>query len=131
VIPHVPESIEAARERFPSALAEVVDIESVMLGNEVIPGKLRKHIFDFADGLRLIVSREAIPRWGVYLHVSASFDEHSENFAKVRTGQIGIQEFFHMALDRYHAISGDPSQLEFDHLSSRGIPHWKRPERGG
>lgn len=125
-MPHVPEPVEAQRARYPAAIAEVFDVESIRLGTTTTPGQLRRCVFDSPDGLRLIVSREALAGMGVHLHVSASADQESRLFADARGGRIGIAEFTKIALDRFHLISGDPTPLQFSHLSPKGVPHWHR-----
>jgi hypothetical protein len=126
---HVAESIEAQRARYPLAVADVFDLESVELGNACRPSELRRCVFDSEDGLRLVVSREAGLGLAEHLHVSASLDSDCELFADARSGKLGPASFVKLALDRFHAISGDETPLEFWGLSPRGIPHWSRPMR--
>lgn len=67
-----PELDEMLKLRFIAALEPVYDSQKVAAGECQRPGELRKHVFDFADGMRLIVSREEVEgvRW---LHVSVGF----------------------------------------------------------
>jgi hypothetical protein len=66
-----PESMETLRGRYSSALERVYDTKLIEQGESDRPGEHREHVFDFEDGLRLIISREC--RDGKrYLHVSGS-----------------------------------------------------------
>lgn len=127
-IPHVAESIEAQRLRYLNAIADVFDIEAMNLGTVMRPGELRRCVFDSADGLRLIVSREAGACVGRYLHVSASLDRDCPLYQEVMVG--GLAAFLSFAVARYRAISGDTGPLELSRISGQGVPHWFRAEEG-
>lgn len=68
-----PESIDALRARYHRALARVYPLRFLFDGEDR-PGLLRDHIFDFDDGVRLIVSRHVDdgPERTELIHVSAS-----------------------------------------------------------
>ena len=53
--PFQPEAWETMIARFPAAVAPLYDVTATNLN---APGLQRRHIFDFPDGLRMIVSRE-------------------------------------------------------------------------
>jgi hypothetical protein len=72
-LPQEPESLEKMKARFPAALAEFVDAEEIVRNPAKAPSKNRKHVFDFADGMRLIVSTDIIEK-KVLVHVSVSGD---------------------------------------------------------
>ena len=57
-LPFEPELEEGLQARYKDAVAEVIDIREIKSGVRATPGKERRHVFDFYDGLRLIVSRE-------------------------------------------------------------------------
>jgi len=83
-LPFEPEPIESLRQRYPEALKKiwsVVEIETGLAENENTdrPGLHRKHIFDFEDGWRLIVSKESLQGCGIkdiedamIIHISTS-----------------------------------------------------------
>lgn len=72
--PIAPQELAALRLRIPAALEPVFDMESLRLGL-VLPPEDRDgvHLFDFHDGLRVMVTREdgAHPG-GIHLHASVS-----------------------------------------------------------
>lgn len=53
-----PEIEETMKARYADALNPIYDIVLIQQGKQERPGLMRKHIFDFFDGVRLIVSRE-------------------------------------------------------------------------
>src|SRR5262245_26199753 len=75
--PFKPEPLEALQRRYPQALAEWVDVESVELGVCAAPASLPLHRFCFEDGLLLVVSRDKGVRGQRFTHVSASCESNS------------------------------------------------------
>lgn len=78
MLPFEPESIEELKARYTDAIQEVFNPIEVAEDPDLSPGKRRKHVFDFEDGLRLIVSVDqldssAFPR---VTHYSASLVEY-------------------------------------------------------
>jgi hypothetical protein len=64
-----PETIEQLKNRFHIALENVFDVNA--LTNQNRPGLKRDHVFDFDDGIRLIISVDLCHGLS-YLHVSGS-----------------------------------------------------------
>jgi hypothetical protein len=129
-LPHMAESIDVQRPRYREAIAEVFDIEAMNLGTIMRPGELRRCVFDSADGLRLIVSREAEASLGRYLHVSASLDSDCPLHRMVMARGAGMTTFLVEAVGRYRAISGDTGPLDLAGITDKGVPHWFRAEEG-
>jgi hypothetical protein len=125
--PYEPEDVETQRARYGSALMVVHDVESIRSGNAPDPGLFRRFVFDSRDGIRLVVSVEAVAGQGEYLHLSASLDPDCEHYADVGRGTLNIGSFMVMVMDRFRAISGDDRPLKFRGLSPLGVPHWCRP----
>ncbi len=73
-----PESVATARARFPKALREHFDPMNAALGRVVPPSKTRKNVFDFDEGIRIIVSVDNL-QTKVVLHFSGSFTEDGAN----------------------------------------------------
>ena len=73
MIPFEPEPSFSLAKRYPEAVERIYELHE-MWGQDR-PGMKRKHIFDFEDGLRLIISRERHDSNEVLLHWSASIDE--------------------------------------------------------
>jgi hypothetical protein len=55
-----PESFLQNRQRFPDALKPVYKLHLVQAGLDPVPGTLRKHVFDFLNGVRLILSVDQV-----------------------------------------------------------------------
>ena len=54
MLPFEPESVESMKARYPAAVAD--DAICRVIDGKVVgkrPGEQRRHVFDFADGLRL------------------------------------------------------------------------------
>lgn len=66
-----PESYEEMKERYPLAVKDLIDTNLVKEGFIDPPSRDRKHVFDYPDGLRLIVSLD-LAEGRKFLHVSAS-----------------------------------------------------------
>jgi len=72
-----PEPEVVLKARYKDALVEVWDLEEMKVDPDKRPGNLRKHVFDFYDGLRLIISRDRDGK-DIYTHYSASMSSTSE-----------------------------------------------------
>jgi hypothetical protein len=74
-LPQEPETLAEMRKRFPLALAEIIDVATVAKNPFLAANKNRKHIFDFADGMRMIASIDRIGK-EVFVHISVSGNQH-------------------------------------------------------
>jgi hypothetical protein len=72
------EPLRKMRERYPKALEDVYDAESINLGVMAPPGDQRKHVFDFHDGIRIVVSRDSLLD-GRFLHVRGAIKKVPES----------------------------------------------------
>ena len=73
VVPFAAEPVTSLRARYAASLNHVYDVAYIRDHNGIRPGEVAANIFDFEDGLRLIVSRDACPDGRQVLHYSASF----------------------------------------------------------
>jgi hypothetical protein len=71
-----PESLEVLKARFPKALEHTYTVEGMKNG-EPCAADQRKHVFDFDDGTRLVVSHERLGT-RLYLHCTGSMDRRSQ-----------------------------------------------------
>lgn len=80
-----PLSVSEHRNRWPGALVKLWEYSetsaSVQDKCPDSPGKHRENIFDFHDGMRMVVSADRYP-CGAYVHVSVSAPETSEAFVQ-------------------------------------------------
>lgn len=150
-IKNTPEPIAALRARLPAALAKVwnaavvakalQDASDDSAKNKVDrPGLHPENVFDFEDGIPLIVSVEAIPTPGraaqnqgefdIKLHVSASI--HAGSLMAESVMQLADAQRIDYVLKVLHARAAEltgveKSKLEFLMFSAGGIPHWYAP----
>jgi hypothetical protein len=129
-----PEPVELLTKRFPKALERLYDAESVQLGVQLPPSQSARQVFDFDDGLRLIVSREFWSERGKVLHLSASIKERTPLYEELRkkvktVGTDAMEEHFReLAESRYQLLSGDTREFCFaGNSEEKGVPHWFLP----
>jgi len=86
MLPFEPEPEITLRSRYPEAVSMTLDARTAR------PGKLRRHVFDFYSGLRLIISRETSDGKSVYLHFSGSMHppalQSRSEFASLIVGSV-------------------------------------------
>jgi hypothetical protein len=130
-LPYEPEPVASMQARFTLAIDPIIAVERVWAGLDPRPGEQRRHVFDFEDGLRLIVSRETYPtdssigirlsgRTGIHLSGSAAGAMQSA----IRRGEIDRMTFMDLMLRRFREIAQRPSaHFELAGFSDRGVPH--------
>ena len=132
-LPFKPEPEAALKARVPAALEVVYDQKVAYYNREVAkdmskaPSGNRAHVFDFEDGLRLIISRDAIEE-EVYVHVSASLEMESPLMTFLPRGQRGFAMFCRGAarkIGELLSLPGLPSGPQ--HVTEGKIPHWFLP----
>jgi len=79
MLPFEPELEFTLRSRYDDALKDVYDARGLIEPLKPTPGTFRKHVFDFMDGLRIIISRE-LHDIGQVIHWSASLNYGGERF---------------------------------------------------
>lgn len=126
-----PEPLAALQARYPRALEFVYDQAAVVLGGAIRPGECAENVFDFEDGLRLIVSRQRGPGGKVWLHFSASFGgadcRLADEFRLLRRTTPLPQIFEQWRLSvpgRFALLSGDAREAAYLGRSANGVPHW-------
>ena len=127
-----PEPLETMQARYPLAIAEAFDPEALMLGTAPRPGEMRAHVFDFDDGLRLIISRDMIGgSIGSPIHVSASINPLSKlyedlaNVVKSHSFEACKEAFRDMASVAFLELSGETRPLKLLGWSvEKSVPHW-------
>jgi hypothetical protein len=130
------EPLAAMKARYPKALEFLYDSTAIIQGNAIRPGECASSIFDFTDGVRLIISREQMPDGSVVLHLSASFKQGSvmqqtfrSNRAKYGMSDAALQ-WMTAAVTHFQEISGDRREPHFLGFSQGTIiQHWIIPEK--
>lgn len=135
--PLQPQPFEVMRARFRQALRRTFQYGPK--GDQWPPKgpwEYPEQRFDFEDGMRMMVSRDA---YGdrVELHLSASIIPGSELWQQCENrdgfGAVSRVMFKILVEDRYRELSGDVEHLPFNGFTNRakgfkGVPHWRRPE---
>lgn len=133
MIAYDPQPLDQLRARYFEALKPLVDVAAVMADENLSPGKRDLHVFDFEDGLRLIVSRDT-NTGNVWLHFSASMRAGSPierkliRKARVSGGDAAALSLQKIAGGRFVAISDEKlANWTFAGFSrTKGVPHWFR-----
>lgn len=125
-----PESMEAMQARYPKATMTpvIVDPSKPVAEHERV-GLRREHVFDFDNGLRLIVSLE---HWmfqtGDYkklIHISAGLEPNRYLYNKLagKTASAAIEEFARTAIHFFKTLSGYAGQPVLANRTGHAI-HW-------
>lgn len=130
MLPHEPETIEEMRARYPAAVADIYDVES--LGTVRPPGMQRRHVFDYTDGLRLIVSTDRLSDGQVVSHFSASVAPGLPLYAMLVEKTTTPLAYLYLCVSRWQELSCDvcPVCEYLGPLSQAGSHHWivRRPK---
>ena len=128
IVPFKAEPLKDLQARYPQALDFVYDSDAMRDSNAIRPGEVAAKLFDFEDGLRLLISLERRPQ-GTVLHLSSSFEAGTElyHFFEKETAtksptQI-MELFIEMTKERFVELSGDTQVPPFIGVSNF-IPHF-------
>ena len=116
------------RQRWAAATAvtwEFLDGLLVPAGRDA-PGLHPEHVFDFHDGLRLIVSLDRYQH-GTHLHVSASVFPRSKLHDRIERGTLTMPGFQAIVKDRVGHLSGLDVEFAFV-TSEKRVPHFYHPQ---
>jgi hypothetical protein len=119
------------RNRWAAATARVWDFTNLEGIAELPldadrPGVHPEHIFDFHDGLRLIVSVDRYGDDGDYLHVSASARPDSTLWRKIKNG-LPLKQLGDLVKERVRFLSGREVTLGYVTFPGKGVPHYFDP----
>jgi hypothetical protein len=135
-VPTNPEPLPALRARYARALEHVYDVAGIRDRGLIRPGEVPANVFDFDDGLRLIISREKLLDGEVTLHVSASFPSEcriADEFRLLLPYQDRkrlLAKWRDSIPDRFAGLAGPETAARLHYLGSSeaDIPHWIIPE---
>lgn len=134
MLPFEPQHMNSARNRYAAALDDLYDHKDPATFVGVSrPGTQRRHVFDFPDGLRLIVSRERTTLGEVFIHLSASWHpgttmDVSMSMALGTGGEEDAKKHFTgRAVERWRdlAFVGREHPVDLIAWTPKGIPHWR------
>lgn len=121
MLPFTPQSEKILKNRFHLAIKNVYDVMS----DKLRPGINPDCVFDFSDGLRMIISKDKVYD-EVYIHITASFnplDWKDDFYTKLKTiceedGEEAAQKEFKRVVEkRFRMLSGYERKIEFVGLS--------------
>jgi len=128
-VPVNPEPLDVLKARFPKALEFVFDAVGIRDRGLIRPGECAANVFDFEEGIRMIVSREMLADGKIALHFSASvFDP-----GKLKKRLEGLPSspatrkawFIGECVILWRRLSGDNRQSNFlGFTSSENVAHW-------
>jgi len=131
-LPHRRETLEAAKARLDAALEPLWNVTALThAGPDTdFPGQHRRHVFDFDDGLRLIISRDELPQalgdtgTDVVIHVSCSVDEESTLGGTLPRTEAGIDTLGKIAGRRIGDLFGTAEAPEPMYWKDGRVGHW-------
>lgn len=112
-----PEPLGSLKSRFKEALIDSYCVANVKENPEERPGDKPRHVFDFEDGIRLIVSRDVIKSQEV-IHFSGSFEP------AIYSGSMNMQHILDLMVYKFIVLWGTKPHVNFVGFTSKGIPHW-------
>jgi hypothetical protein len=96
----------------------------IAAGIQPRPGTQRRHVFDFADGVRLIVSRDRMVNGREDICVSGSMVPNSAAQRKVGSEDVETR-WCDLVTEKWHALAGSDQVLELMGWSAgKGVPHF-------
>ena len=124
MLPFEPQEMKDMVTRYHEAVATTNDIELIQAGKAPVPSKDRKHVFDFQDGMRIIVSVDNL-RSDVVLHVSCSVREEFINGYKFAGSIDDLFAFLKKEVERRLAEMRGSAipHLEETFISEHGVLH--------
>jgi hypothetical protein len=134
-LPHQRETMEAAKARVATALeplwnAAKMNRQCRKDPQADTPGKHRRHVFDFADGLRLIVSRDELPQpleetgIAIVIHVSCSVDMESTLCGTLPNDDTGQKTLARIASQRISELLDADCPPEPAFWWADSVAHW-------
>jgi hypothetical protein len=116
MIPFNRQPTEQLKSRYQEAIKSSYDAAAVTHGQAERPGTKPQHVFDFENGIRLIISRDHYKGKEV-IHISGSFDSGAYSGSLKRSV---IESRMYLC---FCEIAG-PIKIGRPIYSTGGIPHW-------
>jgi hypothetical protein len=119
------------QKRYAAAIARIYDLSNIekWIGGDR-PGQKPVHVFDFENGVRLIISREAFPGKPPRIHVSASLNDLTTMPTAATMDAVAARRKFREVVgDVFLELTGRPIPYgSFMCWSDKGVPHWSIPD---
>jgi hypothetical protein len=111
--------------RYAAALVELYDQGAIAQGQQPRPGQQPQHVFDFPDGLRLIVSRERSPDGQTGVHLSGSLIPGTTLYQRLAQTDEVVNEFCTIICARWQELANSTRTPGLVALSDdEGVPHF-------
>lgn len=128
-VPVNAQSLDRLKKRFKLAIAPTYDAKLIESGRQRAPSGLFQHVFDFKNGLRMIISRDKHligPEPVIHFSASISPDTPLEkDLSRFDDGKDGVrQAFLRISVESFRSISGSSAEIKLIGWSIGGIPHW-------
>lgn len=114
----MPEPFEKMKARFPLALKNPIDVSSVLMGNARAASGRREHVFDFDDGMRMVVSIDKCGDVEI-LHASAS---GTKDYVKTVSSE-GLDGFIEDVVLRLFGLIGKQQPEAQVMMTNEGVLH--------
>ena len=120
-----PEPLSDMQGRYARAVSEIYDARMAR-GEQLRPGNQRRHVFDFADGLRLIVSRDRLEEGRVGIHVSGSVMPQTNLHELLTSDTTNILDHVrNIVVDHWRLLSGSNQTPDsWSWSRGKGVPHF-------
>ena len=129
-LPFKPESDSDLKKRIPAALTPLIDPEHCLATGQY-PSSNRRHVLDFEDGMRLIVSRDSVKIGGANqaVHVSGSIEPESPLHSFLPRGINAYPQLCKTIAARIEAMLDmkNVSTIPTVITPTGKIPHWYLP----
>lgn len=139
-----PEPVEQMRLRYKDAIAFLYD-EGVIRAGGIRPGEVAANVFQFEDGLHVIVSKERVKfasekEQSIVIHVSFSFRRGSKHYRDVESLMNGktkeqqlsvLSRWAERGILRFCEMSGESrADFELAAWTGGGVPHYFKRLKG-
>jgi hypothetical protein len=110
LVPFIPETLLDMQRRYPQAIADPFEVDHLRLGTQSPVGSSRRNVFDFQDGLRLVISHEIEPCSCEILAIGCYIEPDSE-WIKAMTrvdNPVDLETTWTEFVERFRLIACEP-----------------------
>jgi hypothetical protein len=132
-LPFRPESVEKLKGRYHLALDPPNDVESVEIGVCLPPEEQRRNLFDFDDGLRMVISYDVHEDGKKAIHLAAFMLNGSELQDRLRleNGGLDTETYLRDVILRFRLLSQYRKRVEWLGFLEDTSAHWEVIDKCG
>ena len=125
-VPWTPQTVDALQARYAAALVELYDHRAIAARRQRRPGIHPHQVFDFSDGLRLIISRDRQRDQRTGIFVSGSIVPQTALEERLKAlGTNAATALCAIVSERWQAVARSDRVPEFRGWSTgKGVPHF-------